>query len=55
MIGKFQYVVHIRADIALVVSMVTRFSVNPKENHMMEIKRNMRYLKGTKNYGLWYK
>ena len=35
--------------------MVERFSAKPKENHMMEIKRIMRYLKGTKEYGLWYK
>ena len=35
--------------------MVARFLANPKENHMMEIKRIMRYLKGTKDYGLWYK
>ena len=47
--------VHIRPNIALAVGMVARFSTNPKENHMMEIKRIMRYLKGTKDYGLWYK
>ena len=55
MIGKLYYVVHTRLDIALVVSMVARFSANPKENHMMEIKRIMRYLKGTEDNGLWYK
>ena len=55
MIGKLQYVVHTRPDIALAVGMVARFLANPKENHMMEIKRIMRYLKGTEEYGLWYK
>ena len=55
MIGKLQYVVHTRLGIALAVGMVVRFSANPKENHMMAIKRIMRYLKGTKEYGLWYK
>ena len=49
MIGKLQYVVYIRLDITLVVGMVARFSANPKENHMMAVKRIMRYLKGTKN------
>ena len=49
MIGKLQYVVHTRSDIALAVGMVARFSTNPKENHMMEIKRIMRYLKVLKN------
>ena len=35
--------------------MVARFLVNPRESHMMEIKRIMRYIKGTQDYGLWYK
>ena len=55
MIGKLHYVVHTRLDIALAIGIVARFSTNPKENHMMAIKRIMRYLKGTKEYGLWYK
>ena len=55
MIRKLQYVVPTRLDIALAVDIVERFSKNPKENHMMEIKRIMRYLKGTEDYGLWYK
>ena len=55
MIGKLQYVLHTRPNIALAMGMVARFLANPKENHMMAIKRIMRYLKGTKDYGLWYK
>ena len=54
-IGKLQYVVHKRPNIALAVGMVARFSKNPRENHMMEIKRIMRYLKGSEDYGLWQK
>ena len=55
MIGKLQNVVHTRRDIALVVGIVARFLAKPRENHMMVIKRIMRYLKGTEDYGLWYK
>ena len=55
MIEKLQYVVHIRPDIALLVGIVARFSVKPRENHMMAVKRILRYLKGTEDYGLWYK
>ena len=55
MIGKLQYVVHTRPGIELVVGMVASSLENPKENYMMAIKRNMRYLKGTEDYGLWYK
>ena len=32
MMGKIQYVVHTRPDIALAVGMVAIFSANPKEN-----------------------
>ena len=35
--------------------MVAIFSANPKEYHMMAIKRIIRYQKHTKDYGLWYK
>ena len=52
MIGKLQYVVHTRLDIALAVGIVARFSTKIRENHMMVIKRILRYLE---DYGLWYK
>ena len=55
MIGKLQYVVHSRLDIALAIGIVARFSTNPKENHLMVVKRIMRYLKGTNDFGLYYK
>ena len=55
MIGKLQYVVHTRLDIALAVSIITRFSAKLRENHMMALKRILRYLKGTEDYRLWYK
>lgn len=55
MIGKLQYVVHTRLDIALPVGIVARFLAKPREYHMMAIKRIMRYLKGTEDYGLWHK
>ena len=42
-------------NIVLIVGMVERFSADSKENHMMKIKRIMRYLKGTKEYSLRYK
>ena len=51
MIGKLQYVVHNRPDIALAVGIVEKFSANPKENNLIAIKRLMRYLKGIDNFG----
>ena len=55
MIGKLQYVVHSRLDIALSIGIVARFSANPRENHLMDVKRTMRYLKRTHEFGLYYK
>ena len=55
MIGKLQYVVHTRPNIALAVGIVAIFSAKPRENNMMAIKRILRYLKGTEDYELWYK
>ena len=47
MIGKLQYVVHTRPHIVLAIGIVVRFSAKTRENHMMAIKRILRYLKGT--------
>ena len=55
MIGKLQYVVHSRPDIALSIGIVARFSTNSRENYLMVVKRIMRYLKGTEELGLYYK
>ena len=55
MISKLQYVIHIRPNIALAMGIFARFSANPRENNLMVVKRIMRYLKGTKEFGLYYK
>ena len=55
MITKLQYVLHNRPNIVLSVGIVVRFFVNPRENHLMAMKRIMRYLKGTEEFGLYYK
>ena len=55
MIGKLQYVVHSRLDITLAIGIVSRFSANHIENHLMAVKRIMRYLKGIDDFGLYYK
>ena len=47
MIGKVQYVVHNIPDIALSIGIVARLFANHRENHLMAIKRIMRYMKGT--------
>jgi len=34
--------------------LVGRFQSNPKEIHVLVVKRIFRYLQGTIDYGLWY-
>ena len=55
MIGRLKYVVHSRLDIALSFGIVARFSTNQRANHLMAVKRIMRYLKGIDDFGLYYK
>ena len=55
MISNLQYVLHNKLDITLSVRIVARFSTNPRENHLIVVKRIMRYLQGTKQFGLYYK
>ena len=55
MIGKLQHVVHSRPNITLSIGIVAIFSINPRENHLMAVKRIMIYLKGTEEFGLYYK
>lgn len=53
-IGKLHYVVHSRPDIAHAVGIVANFHKSPRESHLVAVKRILRYLKGTDDYGLWY-
>jgi hypothetical protein len=54
MIGNLLYVTTSRPDVMQEVGQVARFQATPKESHVMAVKRIFRYLKGTKEFGLWY-
>jgi len=54
MIGSLLYLCASRPDIMLSVCMCARFQANPRECHLMAIKRILRYLVHTPNLGLWY-
>jgi hypothetical protein len=54
MIGSLLYLCASRPDIMLSVCMCARFQANPKECHLMTVKRILRYLVHTPNLGLWY-
>ncbi|KAJ9566613.1 hypothetical protein OSB04_002579 [Centaurea solstitialis] len=52
-IGSLLYLTASRPDIMFATCFCARFQANPKESHMLAMKRILRYLKGTPNRGLW--
>ena len=54
MISSLLYLTASRPDILFNVCVYTRFQSNPKESHMLAVKRILRYLMGTQNLSLWY-
>jgi hypothetical protein len=55
MISSLLYHCASRPHIMLSVCMCARFQANPKECHLMAVKRILRYLVHTPNLGLWYR
>ena len=55
-VGSLMYLAtRTRPDIAYAVGMCARFSAEPLNQHWTAVKRILRYLKGTVNFGLQYK
>ena len=54
MFGSLLYLTANRPDIMFATCLCARFQADPKESHLIVIKRIFRYLKGTPNLGLWY-
>ena len=52
MIGILLYVTTTRPYVMHVVGLVSRFQSTPKETHVAAVKRMLRYLKGTMDYGI---
>ncbi|KAM1797964.1 hypothetical protein ACFX12_032087 [Malus domestica] len=55
LVGALQYLTFTRPDLAQAVNMVCQFMTSPTDLHMHLVKRILRYLKGTLEYGLHYK
>ncbi|XP_074322920.1 secreted RxLR effector protein 161-like [Apium graveolens] len=53
-VGGLRYLVHTRPDIAFSVGLVSRYMERPTTLHMNTVKRILRYIKGTVDYGLVY-
>jgi len=54
MVGSLLYLTASRPNIMLSVCLCARYQSNPKESHLVIVKRIIKYLKGTTNVGLWY-
>ena len=54
MIGCLWYLTASRLDISFSVSVCSRFQSNPKISHLNVVKRIIKYVSGTYNYGLFY-
>ena len=54
MIGSPLSLTASRPDIMLSVCLCARYQSNPKESHLTDVKRIIKYLNGSTNVGLWY-
>ena len=54
MISSLLYLTSSRLDTILSVCLCVRYQDNPKESHLIVVKRIIKYLKGTTNVGLRY-
>jgi hypothetical protein len=54
LIGSLIYLTNTRPDLSYAVSILSRFMQQPRDNHWNAAKRVLRYLQGTKDFGLLY-
>ncbi|XP_074365348.1 secreted RxLR effector protein 161-like [Apium graveolens] len=54
-IGSLIYLSLTRPDISYAVGVMSRYMQNPKKSHLEAVRRILRYVKGTIDYGLLYK
>ncbi|XP_039127020.1 secreted RxLR effector protein 161-like [Dioscorea cayenensis subsp. rotundata] len=54
MIGSLLYLTASRLDISFSVGVCARYQATPKESHLKAVKRIIRYVHGTTEYGIWY-
>ena len=54
MIGSLLYLLASKPDINYSVRVCARYQANPKESHMTTLKRIIKYVKTTAEFGVWY-
>lgn len=54
LVGSLRYICNSRPDICFGVGLVSKFMDNPKKSHWIAAKKILRYLQGTKEYGILF-
>jgi len=54
MIGSLLYLTASRLDITIVVGVCARYQAEPKMSHLVQVKRILKYINGTTDYGILY-
>ena len=54
MIGSLFYLTASRPDISYSVEVCAGYQANPKESHMIALKRIIKYVKTITDFGVWY-
>ncbi|WVZ80243.1 hypothetical protein U9M48_027735 [Paspalum notatum var. saurae] len=54
MIGSLLYLTTTRPDIQFAIGLCARFQASPRESHRTAVKRILRHIKFTPEFGLWY-
>ncbi|GAU30981.1 hypothetical protein TSUD_104950 [Trifolium subterraneum] len=54
LIGSLRYLCNTRPDLAYSVGIVSRFMQKPKLSHLAAVKRILRYIRGTMDYGILF-
>jgi hypothetical protein len=53
-IGSLRYLVNTRPDFTFAVGYVSHFLEEPREDHLATVKKILRYVVSTYNWGLWF-
>jgi len=55
LVGSLMYLTTTRPDMMFITCLISRYMAKPMDIHLQAAKRALRYLKGTINYGIYYK
>ncbi|CAM8991073.1 unnamed protein product [Rhodiola kirilowii] len=54
MIGSLLYLTTSKPDVAYAIGVCARYQADPKESHLLQVKRIIKFVSGTVDFGIWY-